>query len=528
MVAPQGIAHLPSVEDPRKGEWALRRWHLATLCLRKSARQHGLITVTIFLLLCPILLFHYTPTQDGPSHLANALIIRDIMLDDSALSSFYYISTLPLPNWTCSALLVVLSTIVPPLCAEKVLVALYVVGFLYSYRYFLNAVNADASFVVVAGVVTLNRCFWLGFYNYCLSMALFFVVVGFVIRYPRPSGKHTIIMGLLFIATYFTHLFGFILSLLCSLIAVQCRRGHGGGAVVLSSLPAIVLSAYFLWSADYGGEAGAGQLTQYLFNWVVGTNQADKLANDTKNIIKELLPLQGPDWRANASGAVLIVIGCVVLYGCVSPRRPDAPLNPALVLGVFTLILYFALPDVLTFGKGGFWKARLAPVWALLLLASVSNEAVRARYFLGVLATALLVLELSQTYDFVASANNDLEEFCSGSRTVGTDRVIFSFIAKDKPTAMAIDPYRHASDYYCLGTHNINVCPHFASLNHSTVRLRPGRQESPVNFADFNDKGIVDVVIIWEDGYHSRFTPGDEFRLSFRNKSLRVFEKLKR
>ena len=66
--------------------------------------------------------------------------------------------------------------------AEKVLVSVYVIGFGLSYRYFLGAADRAAHWLAPAALLfVFNFCFMKGFYNYCLSLILFWVVLGYCI-----------------------------------------------------------------------------------------------------------------------------------------------------------------------------------------------------------------------------------------------------------------------------------------------------------------------------------------------------------
>ena len=89
--------------------------------------------------LIPAWAFHYLPTQDGPSHLANAQILKDYGTPAAGYEAFFEVRWDPLPNWTSHLVLAGLLYLAPPLVAEKLLVSLYVLGFAGSFRYFLGS-----------------------------------------------------------------------------------------------------------------------------------------------------------------------------------------------------------------------------------------------------------------------------------------------------------------------------------------------------------------------------------------------------
>src|SRR5689334_18657173 len=84
----------------------------------------------------PIWAFPYVPTQDGPCHLASAVLLRDLLTDATG-TEFFALRSEAIPNWTAHLLLAGLTTFVAPTSAEKILWSLYVVGLAYSIRRFL-------------------------------------------------------------------------------------------------------------------------------------------------------------------------------------------------------------------------------------------------------------------------------------------------------------------------------------------------------------------------------------------------------
>lgn len=97
---------------------------------KSGVGEKVLFTLLVCLYIAPLWAFRYVPTADGPSHLANAAIIKDYR-DPGAttLREYYVISGRPSPNLMYHLSLVGLMYVFPPLIAEKVLLSLYVVLF---------------------------------------------------------------------------------------------------------------------------------------------------------------------------------------------------------------------------------------------------------------------------------------------------------------------------------------------------------------------------------------------------------------
>src|SRR6266700_4141557 len=95
--------------------------------LAPERSRHPVQTLRLLLFGClvaayliPIWVFAYLPTQDGPLHLANAVILKDHGTPNARYGEFFDLCWEPFPNWTTHILLVALQYLVAPLVAEKV------------------------------------------------------------------------------------------------------------------------------------------------------------------------------------------------------------------------------------------------------------------------------------------------------------------------------------------------------------------------------------------------------------------------
>src|SRR5258708_25689109 len=85
---------------------------------------------TVLIALAPIWSVRYLPTQDGPSHLYNSWLLRELIRgSNAAIEHAYRIDWRPHPNWLTSAALALLLSVVPALLAEKLFVSRIVLLF---------------------------------------------------------------------------------------------------------------------------------------------------------------------------------------------------------------------------------------------------------------------------------------------------------------------------------------------------------------------------------------------------------------
>ena len=139
-----------------------------------------LIGVLIIAYLLPIWSFPYFPTQDGVSHVYNSHILTEYNDPEYQFRDYYEINWYPFPNWLSHASLVVLMFLFPPLIAEKIFLSLYVILFPLAIYYFLNAVERDRhALVILSFTFIYNYLLLMGFYNFAVSVPLFFLALGY-------------------------------------------------------------------------------------------------------------------------------------------------------------------------------------------------------------------------------------------------------------------------------------------------------------------------------------------------------------
>jgi hypothetical protein len=199
----------------------------------------------------PLWAFRSFPSQDGPTHLENAVILREYNRPDrSLLRDFYTLSDRFHPNWFGHLALAGLMRVLPPLLAEKVLLTGYVILLPLGLRYALEGVRPGAGWLAVLGFPFVgNFLFHLGFYNFCWSLALYTFVVGYYVRHWEPFGvRQTLVLAVLALLLYFCHPVGLAAAGLTVGVLALAWVGPGRRLLgpALAFLPAVALGAVFV------------------------------------------------------------------------------------------------------------------------------------------------------------------------------------------------------------------------------------------------------------------------------------------
>ena len=156
----------------------------------------------------PVWIFTYFPTQDGASHIYNSYVLKEYHKHENyRLREVYELRLTLFPNWTSHAFLALLMYVFPPIVCEKILITLCIGLLPLSLFYFLNSVQKGKTlFGLVGFIFAYNYLLHMGFYNFVLSMSLFFFTLGYWWRRREELTLANIgVMYVLLIATYLTH-----------------------------------------------------------------------------------------------------------------------------------------------------------------------------------------------------------------------------------------------------------------------------------------------------------------------------------
>ncbi len=214
-----------------------------------------LFVVLAALYVAPPWMVAYLPTLDGPSHVYNAWVLRQYgnHADYPLFARFYQVDWRPLPNWLGHALLALLMVVAPPVVAEKLLVSGYVLLLLFACWYLAGAVDPARRFYAFLGFpFVFNAALALGFYNFCLSVALFLIALGYWWRHrERPAPRPALVLSCLLLACYFAHIVSLLLAvaaigvLWAATLRADNWRRHLRHLAVLA--PQLALPLWFVW-----------------------------------------------------------------------------------------------------------------------------------------------------------------------------------------------------------------------------------------------------------------------------------------
>lgn len=478
--------------------------------------RNGLFITLMLANLLPLWSFKYFPSQDGPSHLYNAILLRDYNRPDRAIFREYFTpNTRPVPNWLSGLSLSALSRVVPPLTAEKILMSAYLLLLPLAMRYCLGAIRRRASVLATAMLPFVPNFFYhMGFINFCFSFAMFFIVLGYWLKHRRRFGtRQMIVLAMLSIVAYFTHLVGAMMAWMFIVVlslAMQpramtlVRRCACQWRVWVAAVPTLALMAFFFLGPKLGPDLDPAcrawwKRLRYPITWM-----------------KSFDPLE--------------LIACVAMIGVIAGtawylwRRRSARAISGLgwltmiILGV---IVFLVMPD--NIAGGTYLVVRLAPFPLLAMLFWIASQPIAQRRFDRVssilcgIGAASAVLLLGVHFWKYAQLSPYMYEMEAIAADIAPNSTLLPIDLSDGATLLAhsrgkqpvlgVDPFYHITEHNLAERGVVNLRNAWAVTGYHPLRYRaemnPFSEQRPptdLNMMPVLRKKPVDYVLVWTGG----------------------------
>ncbi|MCC6463628.1 MAG: hypothetical protein IT260_24370 [Saprospiraceae bacterium] len=182
----------------------------------RSISERQLFFILLALALVPVWSGRFFVTGDGPCHVYNARVLLDYWQGNNwdFYAPFYNVNTNFEPNLIGHLCLALLQLLLAPEMAEKVFLSGYVLLFGLGFRYLVRQVQPDNLFLSSVGVLFIwHHLLQSGFYNYACSIALFFWVSGFWLKYRQDwTNRRLLQLAGLWLLLYSAHPMGLVFS----------------------------------------------------------------------------------------------------------------------------------------------------------------------------------------------------------------------------------------------------------------------------------------------------------------------------
>ncbi|HRH70415.1 MAG TPA: hypothetical protein PLB89_12985 [Flavobacteriales bacterium] len=311
------------------------------------------------------------PTLDGWTHLHTSRLLFDGH-DDGVYCS----NPAMVPNRVGHLVLGALQLVLPALVAERVLLAIIILGIGLGALALSRAFGAKGGGGLVLLVLpfTVNFLLVLGFHNFLLGFGMALLLAAWWVALERIDWWRTLVLLFCTLLLFYTHTMALVLFLLVAgthectvLIGLRQRielrlpgaRIKAMLLFILPVLPAIVL--FLLFNATQRAEWG----------------MVDRSANLRQLMDLQSLVLYGKESEEKFTYAVKLLLIAGFGIAIVGRARSDAPWKPRhcdvpLSIGVLLLVLYFVLPD--SSGYASYITLRLQLMALVLLITWMAAQ----------------------------------------------------------------------------------------------------------------------------------------------------------
>lgn len=375
--------------------------------------------IIVILNALPLLLHKFYLTHDGPSHVYNSVLLRELFFgNDSGIQNVYAVNHELVPNLFSHLLLGILSAVFPIWLAEKIILLLYVIGLPYCFRCFMKKNTSPELFSwIIILPFTFSYFFYYGFYNFILALLPFTLLLALWMKRTDLQWKTGLkIFGLLLLI-YFSHIYVFVLALLMmglfSGMEIICAVKKTGVIfrqlffLFIISLPLLALTFFFLHHTHIDNAhtgASVHELARALLQF--------SCINRPGNVVVK--------FSTTIAVTFIALMICAVINRFVRFRKKEMPLfTPAdcFCLAAFILLLfYFTVPDSLGGGMNCLRIQQLMLICAAMWL----TLQVFPKWMKISALTVILVSQIFLVYFYATEKNysSEIEEWIAAGKNL--------------------------------------------------------------------------------------------------------------
>jgi hypothetical protein len=419
---------------------------------------------------------HYL-TQDGPSHLYNAVVMRDLLLhrSTSPYSPFYTLQRVAVPNWTGTIVFALAATVAGEAHAEQLVTSLAVLLGFFGFCYAIRSLDPTSPpWTPVACMVFQSWFLYIGFYNFYLGMALVPLVLGYYLRRAKAIRPvQALVLSLALLAVYLTHLIPAAIcavALLC--IALFQRNRRQFALVAAACIPVVIL----------------GQL--YVHDSPATLRFEPAIASAWKSFPMHVFHITPTFFGAQTASRMLLLALIVAAVVLLRKSEWQSVHGGLVVATLLTAAAYFLVPDGGLGGSG----AKIRFSWAIFVLGALLPMSVsrlrRIRAPIALCFAILMAGNLAGSIRPVKAISNLASAYLKTAEAIerGSTFVRLRYAAPTAPAhygydRLARDPFIHLDALAAAEQRMVDLSDYEAASRVFPVIFQDQRVESGVQYA---------------------------------------------
>ena len=479
----------------------------------------------------------YFPTLDGPTHVYNLVILRDLLHGGRIWGDYYSFLLRPLPNLGFTIITYPLLTFFSPFVAEKIFLSVYIILMGISVPVFIRSFGKPAfpaSFFVFP--VVFNVSLTAGFYSYCISIPLLLLAISSF----RCASDGTTIRRFIVINTACIFLFFFHLIAFAIFLAALAAFALDGPSTRTEKIQGLLLTL------GLAAPSILCLLSIFFSETTLGNMRAlshQELINRLPELISDLITFSMVNyfrWQMYPASIVASIFLVLLLTSFIEVSGEDQTSKPhvrserpLIVLASILFLIYILAPGA--FGGGSLFNLRLPWVIFLTLLPILRMPDLEGfqkygHLFIGSLVAAFFALNIV----VMVGQTVKMEMFLRGLRTDPWPRgsVLMTY-KKQTPPGTRVDVLSHAASYYGIEKECVDAGNYQASLRLFLVRFKRSLPSMPSEYQMTYKPETIDLavspsiryMIAWEIGNSEGEMIGKYYDLIWKSDNLTIWRR---
>jgi hypothetical protein len=412
-----------------------------------------------------IWLLPYVPTQDGPSHIYNLVILHDLLNGGKEWGNFFVDQLRAVPNLGFILLSYPLLHFFNPLVVERIFLSFYIVLMGASVPFFLRTFEKPVfpvSYFVFP--VIFNYTLLMGFYSYIVAVPLFLVAFSLAWRIRDRSATYKFVcFNIIGLVLFYFHLIPFVFFMLSLVIAALVestgykKKVHNLLKLLIILAPSIITLFYYLKSTTNNFIPD--------FSYLLSTSRFIRL-------ITELLFFSSVNflpWQLLPASLFIYLIVSLAYYSAKDINknrlcRGNTIPSEKILIYLLSILIFIYLFAPLSIGDGWYFNQRFP--WVILLvslpLLRIPETTILFRRIVSIATPCIVGIFFLFNIVILRQQSSKIEKFMSGLHTeLPKGSFVMTYKTKD-PEMVTVDVLLHAASYYgifrgCVDVGNYEV-----------------------------------------------------------------------
>lgn len=428
-------------------------------------RITGFFLILVAFCCAPVWTVEYFINQDGSAHVYSSYIMLELLKGNPNFSEVFAFNSLSIPNSSGHWLMALLLNIFPPFVVTKIIVTLTFAGFVGSVgwlRWRVAGTEGVRTSFLIGAAIGFNWLWLCGFYNFLIGVCCLVFTVGLFNGWREKMNVwRTVVLGLLFLIAYFSHIISFgVLAGSVFLVLLSAEKQYIKRNLICfcaALLPVLPLAAIYK-SVTSGAGSGFYPVWRNLANpfspvsWLQQMRTADPFILISR---KSFPFISGSSKYFAVFAPVLWILTAFVSLTVASfPVKEELSFLSKNKL-VFAFLLFSCIaaamfaPDDFGLSNGSILRERLL-ICGLIFFVPLfrAEKSPRLKHFAQGCMVFVVAFQTLALWNYALQTNRVAREFLSAQSAIAPDNRLASVILTENESLFNSTPAAMMNNYF--------------------------------------------------------------------------------